>query len=574
MREDSRVKAPEANVLNRTLALILAAATALPLYAQKKNSEPETPRLVENIDVRVINVDVVVTDRRGNPISGLTRNDFEIYENGVPKTITNFYEVQGNQAKSIVADEVGAKVEETKPAPAVAVAEEMKRRIIFYVDNLSLNPFNRNRVFSQMKDFLKSAMRPGDEAMVATYNRSMKVRVPFTRDMAQIESILDSLAKESAMGVAGRSEQKTTQDRIRDSRSYDEAIATARAYASSVEHDLRQGVASLNALMSTLAGVEGKKVLVLTSEGFPMQPGRDMFIFIDDIAKEKGWAAMSGTIIEGMHFDGTQLIQSVARTANANNITLYTIHAAGLTANNDMSAENARPTSAMVSHAAMTNTTESMQMMAQMTGGVASVNTNNFALAFERIQKDLESYYSLGYRAGTERVDRQRYLQVKVKNRDYRVRSRTTFVEKSVYAEMSDKVVASLLYRVKDNDLGILARIGSPLPLDDGLFRVEVDIKIPMATLTLLPQGENEYVGGFDVYVVVGNKDNDMSDVARKSHQVRVPADQMKNVGGKFYTYTLELVIERGLNRISLGVVDQISNTSGFTREQIIAQSR
>jgi len=275
-----------------------------------------------------------------------------------------------------------------------------------------------------------------------------------------------------------------------------------------------------------------------------------------------------------MHFDGTQLIQSVARTANANNITLYTIHAAGLTANNDMSAENSRPTSAVVSHAALTNTTESMQMMAQMTGGVASVNTNNFALAFERIQKDLESYYSLGYRAGTERVDRQRYLQVKTKNRDYRVRSRTTFVEKSVFAEMSDKVVASLLYRVKDNDLGILARVGSPLPIEDGLFRVEVDIQIPMAALTLLPQGETEYAGGFDVYVVVGNKDNDMSDVARKSHQVRVPAEQMKNIGGKFYTYTLELVIERGLNRISLGVVDQVSNTSGFTREQIIAQTR
>ncbi len=558
--------------MNRTLALILAVATALPLYPQKKTTEPELPRLVENIDVRVINVDVVVTDRRGNPVTGLTKDDFQILENGVPKTISNFYEVEGNRAKSIIADEVGGRVEQQKAA--AAVPEEMKRRIIFYVDNLSLNPFNRNRVFAQMKDFLKSAMRPGDEAMVATYNRSMKVRVPFTRDIAQIESILDSLAKESGLGVANRSEMKTTQDRIRDARSYDDALATARTYAASVEHDLRQGVASLNALMSTLAGVEGKKILVLTSEGFPMQPGRDMFTFIEEMSREKGWSHIGGTMVEGMHFDGTQLIQSVAKTANANDITLYTIHAAGLQANNDMSAENARPTSAFVSHAAMTNTTESMQMMAQMTGGLASVNTNNFELAFEKIKQDLDAYYSLGYRAGTERVDRQRYLQVRVKNKDYRVRSRTTFVEKSVFAEMSDKVVASLLYRVKDNDLGILARIGSPLPLDDGLFQVPVDILIPMSSLTLLPQGDAEYVGGFDVYLVVGNRDNDMSDVARKQHQVRVPADQMKNLGSKFYTYTLELVIERGLNRISLGVVDQISNTSGFAREQIIAQNR
>ena len=145
----------------------------------------------------------------------------------------------------------------------------MKRRIIIYIDNLSLAPFNRNRVFTQMKEFLKTAMRPGDEAMVATYNRSMKVRVPFTRDAQQVSSILDAIAGESGLGVANRSERKSFEDRIRDATSYEDAIASARTYASSVEHDLRQGVASLNALMSTLAGVEGKKILVLTSEGFP-----------------------------------------------------------------------------------------------------------------------------------------------------------------------------------------------------------------------------------------------------------------------------------------------------------------
>ena len=151
--------------------------------------------------------------------------------------------------------------------------------------------------------------------------------------------------------------------------------------------------------------------------------------------------------------------------------------------------------------------------------------------------------------------------------------SRQTFVEKSVYAEMSDRVVANLLYRVKDNDLGIVARIGQPYPVEDGLFRVAVDIQIPMESLTLLPQGEEESAGGFDVYIVVGNKDNDMSDVAQQSHQVRVPKSRMVELPGKYYTYTLELLIERGLNKISIGVVDQISNTSGFTREQIIAQN-
>lgn len=552
--------------MKRTLALIAALVT-IPLSAQRQK-DPDPPKLVETIDVRVINVDVVVTDRRGNAIPGLTREDFEIFENGVQKPISNFFEVEGSKPKITTAEPAIADAAEPKRDDN---AEHLKRRIIFYVDNLSLAPFNRNRVFQQMKEFAKSAMRPGDEAMIATYNRSMKVRVPFTRDPAQIISMLDSLAKESGLGIAAKSEWRSTQDRIREANNYDEAIGIARTYAASNEHDLRQSVSSLNGLLTTLAGVEGKKILVLTSEGFPMQPGREAFYMIDEMQREKGWSVGS-SLLQTMTYDGTTLIQSVAKTANANGITMYTIHAAGLQGGNEMSAEYSSPTSTTVSQASQSNTTESMMLMADMTGGLASVQNNNFARAFERIQKDLESYYSLGYRAGTERVDRQRYLRVKVKNRDYIVRNRQTFVEKSVFAEMSDRVTASLLYRVKSNDLGILTRLGQPIPAGDGYFKVPVDIQIPMSSLAFLPQGEVEFAGGFDVYVVVANKDGDMSDVARKSHQIRVPSADMKAASGKFYTYTLELLTEPGLNKISIGVVDQISNVSGFAREQVIAR--
>ena len=289
------------------------------------------------------------------------------------------------------------------------------------------------------------------------------------------------------------------------------------------------------------------------------------------MSREKGWSNVGSTMIEGMHYDSSNLITQVGRTANANGITLYTIHAAGMSVGTEMSAEHARPVPTSVTHAASQNTIESMVHMANTTGGLASVNTNNFGEAFRKITRDLDSYYSLGYRAGTERVDRQRYIKVTVKNKDYVVRNRQTFVEKSIFAEMGDRAVANLLYQTKDNDMRILARMGRTLPTDDGYYRVPVDVIIPMESLTLLPQGE-EFVGGFDVYVVVANKLNDMSDVTRKSHQIRVTSEQMKTLKGKYYTYSLDMLMEKGLNKISIGVVDQISNTTGFTREQIIAQ--
>jgi VWFA-related protein len=557
----------------RTVAAVLITTLLLPgTFAQTATPKPpnDIPRLTESMDVRVINVDVVVTDKKGTVITGLKKEDFEIFENNVPKPITNFYAVEGGRPTDVEPDAVAAPAT-PQPVRKNELPDNLKRRIIIYVDNLSMAPFNRNRVFANMKEFVKSAMRPGDEAMIATFNRSMKVRVPFTRDPIQIEQMLDAVAGESAMGTTNASERQSVQDRIKETTDYDEAVATARSYAQSVEHDLRQSAESLNGLMTTLAGVEGKKILVLASEGFPMQPGREMFQYIDEVANEKSWQ-FSGTILEGMSFDSSSLIQSIARTANANGITMYTIHAGGLTGGSEMSAEHAAPTPVSVSQAIITNTTDSMRLMADMTGGVASIQTNNFAQAFRNIQRDLDTYYSLGYRATTERVDRQRSLIVHMKNKNYIARARQTFVEKSTYAEMNDKVIANLLYRTKQNDLKILVRTGAPAPADEDLYKVPVDIQIPMDSLTLLQQGEGDYVGGFDVYVAVANKDGDMSDVSRKSHQLRVPAGDMERAKGKYYTYSVDLLMEKGLNKISVGVVDDVSNINGFAREQVIAQ--
>jgi VWFA-related protein len=546
----------------------MAALAAGPLAAQQKNPPAaETPKLSESIDVRVIGIDVVVTDKKGNPVTGLTKDDFQVFENGVEKPISNFYEIEGKTAaQAVVVPTPGV------PAPPKEeINEQLRRRIILYIDNLSLAPFNRNRVFKQMKDFVKDVMRPGDEAMVATYNRSLKVRAPFTRDPIQIQQTLDAIAGESALGTTNRSEFKDVTSRINDAQTYEDATAMARAYAQSVEHDLRQSVESISGLLTTLAGVEGKKILVLTTEGFQIQPGREAFILIDEVARQKGW--QSSSMLEAMGFNDNSLIESIARTANANSITIYPIHAGGLAAGNEgMTADNQQATSYNVTSAATSNTTESLQLMAEMTGGLVTARTNNFAGAFKNIIRDLDSYYSLGYRAGTERVDRQRELEVRVKNRNLRVRNRQTFVEKSTFQEMSDRVIANLLYKTKANDLGIRVKVDSPVPAND-LFRVPIEIHIPIDNLTLLQQGE-AYMGGFSIYVVVGNKDGDMSDVARKSHQITIPVANFANSKGRYYTYTLDLMCERGLNKISVGVVDDVSNTSGFDKQQVIAQDR
>ncbi|HEY5610344.1 MAG TPA: VWA domain-containing protein, partial [Thermoanaerobaculia bacterium] len=567
---DTRVLSTEA-FLKKTRATLALAAILLSIVAANAQEQTEIPKLVETVDVRVINVDVVVTDRKGNPINGLQMDDFEVYENRRPQKVTNFYEVRATEAPTPVEPAAAA------PAPAAPRVEteeippHLRRRVIFYVDNLSMAPFNRNRVFQQMKVFAKDALRPGDEAMIVTWNRSMKIRVPFTNDAKLIEQQLDAIAGESALGIQTISERRSLESRIRDTNNYNEAIAIARQYSQSVEHDLRQSVSAINGLISMFAGLEGKKILVLTTEGFPIQPGREMFMFIEEMRREKQeWQASTSGSLESLSFESSRLIESIARGANANGITMYTLHAGGLAGGSEMSAENSQPIPYSVTQAALQNSTDSLHLMAEMTGGLAIVGTNNFKDGFKKIGRDLQSYYSLGYRSGTERVDRQRQVEVRVKNRNYVVRSRRSFVEKSVPTEMSDRVIANLFYPTSTNDLKITVTTGLPVRQEDGNFQIPVDVHIPMESLTFLPQGEM-MLGGFSVFVAAANKAGDMSDVSRRSQQVRLKPDEMPTIKGKHYTYQLELLVEKGPNKISVGVIDEIANLTGFDRREVLA---
>lgn len=549
-------------------SFLIASFLASSLVAQQQT---DLPKLVESVEVRVINIDVVVTDKRGNPIRGLKAEDFEVTENGRAQKITNFAEISSTTSPATL--DASATAQPAAPAPAgpETPAPAQRRMVVFYIDNLTLKPFNRNRVFTDMKKFAKDVLRPGDQAMIVTWNRSMKIRVPFTSDHTHIQQTLDAISGESAEGIAALSSRRQVEEQIRQAPSFTDAVVTARQKASEIEHELRQSVTAINGLMSTLAGVEGKKILVLTTEGFPMQPGKEFFTYIDEMKKERAdWAHAPNTLFDAMSFNSTHLLESIGRAANANGITMYTLHAGGLSASMEGTADNSRPIPYAVTQAAVSNSTDSLHLLADLTGGRATVGTSNFKDAFARIQRDLDSYYSIGYRSGTERVDRQRNVEVRAKNRAYVVRARKTFVEKSIGTEMTDRVVANLFYPSKKNDLNILVTTGLPVQVESDRFKVPVDVRIPMQNLTFLPQGE-VYLGGFTVFVGVSNKLGDMSDINRKNHRITLTKDDMPKTEGKYYTYSMELLMEKGRNKISIGVVDEISNMTGFDVRDVLA---
>src|SRR3954464_12785641 len=95
-------------------ALVLSAAVSLAQQA------------AESIEVRVVNIDVVVRDRHGKPVTGLTKEDFEAWDGKKPQQITNLSEVRTEAG--LVTTTAGATAPATAAPAAAEVPDELRQR--------------------------------------------------------------------------------------------------------------------------------------------------------------------------------------------------------------------------------------------------------------------------------------------------------------------------------------------------------------------------------------------------------------------------------------------------------------
>src|SRR5438132_12356118 len=136
---------------------VLVAATILCAHAAA-----QVPRLNQKIEISIVNVDVFVTDKAGQRVHGLTKDDFEIFEDGKLQTITNFTEYAGP----------GAAAE----AAAGTQQQPQKRTIILFVDRFSLPPFRTGPMFKAVRSFFHDVVRPGDAVTIISWRQQ-----PITR---------------------------------------------------------------------------------------------------------------------------------------------------------------------------------------------------------------------------------------------------------------------------------------------------------------------------------------------------------------------------------------------------------
>jgi VWFA-related protein len=149
--------------------LLGVALFALPAFAQAPYSE--------KIEVSITNVDVTVTDH-GKPVRGLTRGDFEVFEDGVGQPITGFYAIESVEAAPV-------------PQP---VEERFRRKVLVMIDVFSTTVFNRDRAMARLEEFINDRFRAGEyDWSIAAVDTDLRVLLPPTSDKKAIHEALNQI---------------------------------------------------------------------------------------------------------------------------------------------------------------------------------------------------------------------------------------------------------------------------------------------------------------------------------------------------------------------------------------------
>ena len=157
----------------------------------------------------------------------------------------------------------------------------------------------------------------------------------------------------------------------------------------------------------------------------------------------------------------------------------------------------------------------------------------------------MPNFYSLGYRSAKGASDRPHKIEVTVKKKGLRVRTRTSFVEKSVETRTAEAVLASLHYARSDNPLQASMSVGDPKPYDKENYLLPVRVAVPIGKLGLLPSGDR-YEGQFFVYFAVLDVSGKQSDLQIQRQQVTVPAKDLAAAQRKDFYYDVQLIVVPG----------------------------
>jgi VWFA-related protein len=547
------------------------------------------------VEVKVASVEVVVEDKDGQKISGLTADDFQVFEDGKLQDIT-YFTAQKN-GETVVSRDGEADL----GAPAAPLTERV--HLAIFVDEVHLSPQNRNQVFARLKEYLGGSLQPTDLVLVARLADRLVIEQPFTADVAALAATLDRLAKSTGaamqieanyrrilrevtttpLAVSAPTPEVTGPVALEKISQQEISQVQARSQAMEIitfseERRIRvlATIKALETAIGSLAGMPGRKALIYLSDGLPVRAAAGL----SDawLSKYEAWATKIGdrSLLAEMTRNTAGSIESqaqldqLAQRASAAKVAFYVL-SPGSKATRGLSGAELAGTSfggsSQISTAAITESFESespLQQLADQTGGKALFRNMDIARLLGNVRDDFGTFYSLGYQPQAEAKDGNRKIAVKVKNRpDAKVRYTHVLGDHDPVDQLRELTLSALYHGLTDNPLQI-ALDPKPDPADLGgdRFRVDLMVKVPFEKILLVPQDEN-HVGRLTLFVVVqDHKNQHLSNINRVEVPIKIPNDQLLQVMAQKAALPLKLEMQGGPQRLAIGMRDHLARVT------------
>ena len=402
---------------------VIVLFTAAALGQTPSPTPPRGDEEVVKISTNLVQVDVTVTDKKGNVVRDLKPEDFEIYENGKKRPVTAFSFISSVKERAKEAKPQPGSIAVPEPPPTLR-PDQVRRTVALIVDDLSLSFESTYHTRRALKKFVDEQMQEGDLVAIIRTGAGVGALQQFTADKrmlyAAIEKVKWNMVGNSNVGAfaplqGAQPEPMPTPEPgrgIRTPEGIQREFDDARANYFTVGT-----LGAVDYVVRGLAELPGRKSVVLFSEGFALTN-------VDAIGFRQGSPIFSA-------------LRRLIDLANRSSVVVYSIDPRGLvytgiTAADDTSGyspEQIRETESGRS-SQIFESQSGLQYLARETGGFAVVNNNDIAAGVRRVMDD-QSYYLIGYEPGDETFDpvtrRYNRIDVRVLRKDLNVRYRSGF---------------------------------------------------------------------------------------------------------------------------------------------------
>jgi VWFA-related protein len=488
-------------------------------------------QIVIQTGTHVVLVNVVAKDKHGKPVNDLSRNDFVVRDNGREQKIGLFALEKAGQAATSVSSSPAQLTFTNRPGPSVAGVT------VFLFDELNTTLTDQELAKQDFLHYLRGL--PADSRVaVFVLGDSLLLLHDFSQDMA---SLLAAMSKHSnrvnpevtASTAPPASANSLTGDQSTSTQWESFMKSSNRPYVDYAETvRATRTAAALETIAGHLQGIPGRKTLIWISGGFPIQLGlrNSVDSIPDSNANGRGYSGSAGQRQGGngggksggnsqsnssaasnspaeltgdLPGTGTSFESDVARAVRALNeadVAVYPVNARGVTtaaifqADRSSIGKRNKPPKAV---SASEFDDETLQSLAEQTGGLAFHHINDLNTAIQEAVGDAQVSYSLTFSPAASSLDGTYHrLELTVKRPDVKLRYRPGYVASK------DAAVSPSLQDAIANPIP-LAGVGFTVHLDPVEGGYKANVIIDPRNITLEPK-DGKWTGSMQFIVVVG----------------------------------------------------------------------